>query len=129
MNKLTATVQTITSAQGSTSIVCSYGNTVLRSVTLQPPLGLNVGSNATLIIHETRPILTTQPLSGAANALEGKIEKIEEGEILTRIIVKVAEEAVSVLTDTQTFLSAPFALNQTIFVAFKATDIAIEVNV
>ncbi|MGZ5208929.1 MAG: hypothetical protein ACXWB0_07910 [Sulfuricurvum sp.] len=127
-NKFIATVKEITSAQGSTIVHFSYGDTTLRVITLQPPLGLCVGKSATLIIQETRPILIAEPLSGIANTLQGKIEKIDKGEILTRITVNIGEEYLCVLTDTQTFKTFPSAIDQNVFVAFKATDVAIEVT-
>lgn len=127
-NKFTAIVQEITSAQGSTHMRFALGDTPIRVITLQPPIGLTVGSNATLFLHETRPILTNEPLEGIANTLWGHIERIDTGEILTRIFVKTKELTVSVLTDTPTFQASSWIIDQKIYLCFKATDIAIEVN-
>ncbi|MBD3809048.1 MAG: hypothetical protein IE884_00780 [Sulfuricurvum sp.] len=127
-NKFTATVQEIESAQGSTLVTFRFGDVALRSITLDPPVGLAEGSEATLIIHETRPILSNNPLEGIANTLLGHIESIEEGEMLTRINVKTAGASLSVLTDTLTFNESSWIIDQKVYLSFKATDIAIEVN-
>lgn len=127
-NKLTATVQEIKSAQGSTLTRFALGDTPIRVITLQPPVGLSEGSEATLILHETRPILSNSPLEGIANTLLGEIENIENGEMLTRIHVKTAGISLSVLTDTLTFNTSSWIIDQKVYLSFKATDIAIEVN-
>lgn len=127
-NKLIATVQEITSAQGSTLTRFALGNTLIRVITLQPPIGLTEGSCATLILHETRPILSNSPLEGITNTLLGEIENIENGEMLTRIAVKTAGISLSVLTDTLTFNASSWIIDQKVYLSFKATDIAIEVN-
>lgn len=127
-NEFTATVQEIKSAQGSTLTYFLLGDIPIRAITLQPPVGLAEGSEATLIIHETRPVLSSNPLEGMANTLLGDIERIEEGEMLTRINTKTAGISLSVLTDTQTFNASSWIIGQKVYISFKATDVAIEAN-
>lgn len=128
MNKLQATVHAITTAQGSTLVLLDYQDTILRAITLQPPLGLKVGSDATLIVHETRPVVSIEPPSGIANTLRGVLKEISQGEMLTRLQINIGDDTLWVLTDTVTFRSLNFEVSQEVYIAFKATDIAIEVN-
>lgn len=130
MNQLRSTITAIHHHEQIASIEATYQEQRLRIITLQPPGGLAVGDEVLLLIHETKPFIILNPCEGigVANLLKGSVDSIVRGELLSRVIVRVQDQALSVLIDTPTAQALLLTLGDNVALGIKATDIAIEVN-
>jgi molybdopterin-binding protein len=129
MNKLEATVSAIALHEGVAMITVENPQVgEIRIVTLQPPKDIGVGVSVTLLIHETKPVLLRTEVPGFANTLAVVVERIECGEILSRVHLRLRERAIYLLIDTVTLHEMSLIEGESLHIALKATDISIEVN-
>lgn len=100
----------------------------IRIVTLQPPKDIALGASVSLLIHETKPVLLESAVDGFANTLGVVVERIEHGEILSRVHLRLNETVLHLLIDTMTLRSMSLIETQNLLIGLKATDISIEVK-
>jgi len=129
MNKLSATVSAIALHEGVALIRVNNPDTgVMRIVTLQPPKDIGIGVSVTLLIHETKPVLLRTVALGFANTFRAKVERIERGEILSRVHLRLNVTAIHLLIDNVTLQEMSLIEGESLYIGLKATDISIEVN-
>ena len=119
MNKLIAEVLEIKSLDRLNLIKFGFNSQVINVLILEMNLDLKIGKNAELMIKPTAISILKQS-SEFENVLKGKVKKIINGEILSRVIVDVEGFEIESI-----MLKEKVNFENDVFVVFKSNDVAI----
>jgi molybdopterin-binding protein len=119
VNKLIAEVLEIKSLDRLNLIKFGFNSQVINVLILEMNLDLKIGKNAELMIKPTAISILKQS-SEFENVLKGKVKKIINGEILSRVIVDVEGFEIESI-----MLKEKVNFENDVFVVFKSNDVAI----
>ena len=119
MNKLIAEVLEIKSLDRLNLIKFGFNSQVINVLILEMNLDLKIGKSAELMIKPTAISILKQS-SEFENVLKGKVKKIINGEILSRVIVDVEGFEIESI-----MLKEKVNFENDVFVVFKSNDVAI----
>jgi len=119
VNKLIAEVLEIKSLDRLNLIKFGFNSQVINVLILEMNLDLKIGKSAELMIKPTAISILKQS-SEFENVLKGKVKKIINGEILSRVIVDVEGFEIESI-----MLKEKVNFENDVFVVFKSNDVAI----
>ena len=117
MNKLIAEVVEIISNERLNLIKCKFKDEIINVLMLELNLDIKINSKVELYIKPTALSIIDEKVD-FDNILKAKITQIENGKILSSVIVKIADFDFEILTLKKEF-------NNECYVIFKANDVII----
>ncbi len=125
LNRLKGQITSIQSSQHLSLVNVGIGDDSLHLLLLEKPIE-TVGSEVDLVFKESEVILSKEPIKSTANIFSGRINKIEEGEILTYVTLLYCDKEIAALVPTATLASLTFKPGDAIYWIINPSEISLQ---
>jgi molybdopterin-binding protein len=128
MNILQGVISGIQSTTHMSYVKVSLQGTSIRTVILETPDTLSylrIDGKVKVLFKETEVILSKFNIDASSleNALSGVINKIDQGDILTRVELNTPSGKVSSIITTESFKNLNFKVSDSVFVLINSSEI------
>jgi molybdopterin-binding protein len=128
MNILQGVISGIQSTTHMSYVKVSLQGTSIRTVILETPDTLNylrIDGKVKVLFKETEVILSKFNIDASSleNALSGVINKIDQGDILTRVELNTPSGKVSSIITTESFKNLNFKVSDSVFALINSSEI------
>lgn len=127
MNRIAAHVTDIADSKGITIVTFDAGGVPMRMMALGLNLPLREGSAVTLGVKATN-IALAKALRGdlsISNRLEAVIEEVEDGELLSRIMLRVRRSVLECITTVEASRAMGLKAGDTVTALIKASELSV----
>lgn len=128
MNKIKVTITNIEEHDGITKISSFFGTHNLVAITLELWQNIKVGDEAYFVFKETEVGIgkNFQGEISFPNMLDGKVIDIDEGKLLSKVVIEMENLKISSIITTSAIKKMNLKINDTVKAFIKATEISIE---
>jgi molybdopterin-binding protein len=125
LNQLKGRITSIQSSQHLSIVDVEVKDDILHLLLLEKPIE-TIGSEVNLAFKESEVILSKESINSTANICSGRIDKMEEGEILTYVTLLYQDIQIAALVPAATFASLECKPGDIIYWIISPSEISLQ---